>query len=160
MYSIDDFIQFVKELIHFFAELTVVEKTKLQAAIGNDITTIEDCMKKEQADILKFRGLEKRRQTILSSLGLENKTFSEILERVDSQHKDELSEVYNELNETVKQYRNAFDSAKNVIEVNLYNIDKTLTQLKNKKSEENGSIYTSDGQFSPSGATAFTSRKI
>lgn len=59
MYHIDDFIAFIKELIQFFDELTQVEKTKLQAAIQNDIPTLEDCMKKEQVELLKFRGMEK-----------------------------------------------------------------------------------------------------
>lgn len=160
MYHINDFIAFIKELIQFFDELTMVEKTKLQAAIHNDIPTIEDCMKKEQVELLKFRGLEKRRQAILSSLGLENKTFSEILETVESSYKEELSSIYIKLNSAVKLYRDTFDSAKNVIEVNLHNIEKTLAQLKHQNGEEDGSIYTPDGQFTPSGAATLTNRKI
>jgi hypothetical protein len=160
MYHINDFIAFIKELIQFFDELTQVEKTKLQAAIQNDIPTLEDCMKKEQVELLKFRGMEKRRQTILSSLGWENKTFSEILETAEATYKEELSAIYIKLNSAVKLYRDTFDSAKNVIEVNLHTIEKTLAQLKHQNGEGSSSIYTPDGQFAPPGATGLTNRKI
>lgn len=103
---------------------------------------------------------KKRRQTILSSLGWENKTFSEILETAEATYKEELSAIYIKLNSAVKLYRDTFDSAKNVIEVNLHTIEKTLAQLKHQNGEGSSSIYTPDGQFAPPGATGLTNRKI
>ena len=44
-----------------FRSLTTVEQQKLDAAVANDLSILEDCMKKEQAFVLRLRGLEQQR---------------------------------------------------------------------------------------------------
>lgn len=160
MYHTEDFIQLLREMIRFFIDITGIQKEKLEAARKHNILKIEECMKKEQAQLLKFRGFEKKRQTILSSLSFENKTLREIIELSDPKYKNELADVYLELNEAIKQYRSAFDSAKSIIEVNLHQVNKTLADLE-KKQPNQPSVYAPNGQVhTASGSTHFTSRKV
>ena len=46
-----EFISLIHDFIDLFRSLTTVEQQKLDAAVANDLSILEDCMKKEQAYI-------------------------------------------------------------------------------------------------------------
>ena len=56
-----EFISLIHDFIDLFRSLTTVEQQKLDAAVANDLSILEDCMKKEQAFVLRLRGLEQQR---------------------------------------------------------------------------------------------------
>ena len=64
------FIEIIEEFIQLFDELIPVEQEKLDAAIKNRITFVEECMNKEQAAVLKLRGLEQKRENAKKALGM------------------------------------------------------------------------------------------
>ena len=47
MGNMEKFKEIIREMIKFFAELTELEKTKLQAIVDNNIKSLEECMSKE-----------------------------------------------------------------------------------------------------------------
>ena len=55
-----EFISLIHDFIDLFRSLTTVEQQKLDAAVANDLSILEDCMKKEQAFVLRLRGLEQQ----------------------------------------------------------------------------------------------------
>ena len=64
MYKLDDFIDLLEKLILLFDDLADVEQTKLDAVKERNVDTLNDCMKEEQAYLLQFRGLDKKRETL------------------------------------------------------------------------------------------------
>ena len=66
MYKLDDFLDLLEKLVLLFDDLTEVEQTKLEAVTKKDIDTLNDCMKEEQAYLLQFRGLDKKREERLA----------------------------------------------------------------------------------------------
>ena len=50
-----EFISLIHDFIDLFRSLTTVEQQKLDAAVANDLSILEDCMKKEQAFVLRLR---------------------------------------------------------------------------------------------------------
>lgn len=126
MERFSDFILIIKDFIQLFGALTEVEQTKLNAAVENKITFVEECMNKEQAAILRLRGLDQRREKAQKELGMEGASFREILEQVSEEEEKELRPLFQELSEKVSRFQSVSDSAKDIIEVNLHTIKKQL----------------------------------
>ena len=158
MYRMEDFTDNLKEFAVLLDELTGIENRKFEAALKNDIFQIESCMKMEQAYVLKFRGLDKKREQIQTDLKLKDMTLSQILALAGGQEKEALLVRTEDLNEKTAAYRSAYTNAKNVIEINLHNIEKTLADLKSKSADKNISIYSPDGRKDGPG-TVFTNTK-
>ena len=91
-----EFISLIHDFIDLFRSLTTVEQQKLDAAVANDLSILEDCMKKEQAFVLRLRGLEQQRDTLQRKLKMKDLKFREILSRVPDEVKEELTPLFQE----------------------------------------------------------------
>ena len=127
----NDFISVIEDLILLFKELIQVEETKLEAASKNRVTYVEDCMNKEQAAILKLRGLEKKRETIQEKLGFKGYTFQQILSETTGEEQDQLRKLFDTLSRKVRQFQDTNESARSMIEINLHMINKAINNSQN-----------------------------
>ncbi len=146
------FIEIIEEFIQLFDELIPVEQEKLDAAIKNRITFVEECMNKEQAAVLKLRGLEQKRENAQKALGMEAFTFRQILEQVPEDTARTLRPLFDRLSEQVAAFRSISGSAKDIIEVNLHTIQASLAAEEGakgtyspavKKQDDDGKHFTS-----------------
>ena len=120
------FTKVIEEFITLFDHLIEIEQEKLDAALKNRVTFVEDCMHKEQAAVLQLRGLEQKREAEQKHLGMEGYTFRQILEEAPEEVSASLSPLFDQLSERVTSFRSVSDSAKNIIEVNLHMIQSAL----------------------------------
>lgn len=120
------FIQLIEEFIAFFDELIPVEQEKLDAAIKNRVSFVEECMHKEQAAILRLRGLEQKRENEQKQLDMEGYSFRQILEHVPEDTAAILSPLFDRLSEQVRVLQSLSEDAKSSIEVNLHMIQSAL----------------------------------
>lgn len=127
----DDFITVIEELIHLFQDLRQIEQDKLAAVQKNRITYVEDCMNKEQAAILKLRGLDKKRDTCQEQLGFKGDTFQQILSKVSGEEHGQLKYLFDTLSDQVRQFQDVNESAHTLIEINLHKIDKAIHNSQN-----------------------------
>jgi hypothetical protein len=132
----DEFIAVIKDLIHLFQDLIQIEQDKLVAAQKNRISFIEDSMNKEQAAILKLRGLDKKREHCQEQLGYKGCTFREILSKVSGDEYIQLNELFEDLSEHVKLFQDINESAQSLIEIKLHKIDKAIIQSRDKKANK------------------------
>lgn len=142
----------------FLKDITVVEKEKLDAALKNNILILEECIKKEQALVLRSRGLDQKRQKVQKSMGAEQKTLREIVEGASPEDKAALLPLYQELTASLKEYREIYESAKTAIEVNLHRINAGLEQMTGKPVDA-GVPYSDHGEKLEKPRT-FTSRRV
>ena len=122
----NDFIVVIEDMIHLFQELIQIEQSKLEAAVKNRVTHVEDCMNQEQAAILKLRGLEKKREVCQELLGYKNDTFQQILSKTTGMEHNHLKKLFDSLSYQVRQFQEVNESARSMIEVNLHMINKEL----------------------------------
>ena len=61
MNDFTDYGKIIEEFITLFDNLIPIEQEKLDAAVKNQVTFIEDCMHREQAAVLQLRGLKQSR---------------------------------------------------------------------------------------------------
>ena len=62
MHDLNDFKAVVGDLITLLEEFNEIETAKLDAIQKNRVNFVEENMKKEQAGIMKLRGLDKKRE--------------------------------------------------------------------------------------------------
>lgn len=138
MGNMEKFKEIIREMIKFFAELTELEKTKLQAIVDNNIKSLEECMSKEQVAIMQLRVLEKHRAEIQKDLGVEKLSFREIIDNLEGEVKDEILELYQKLADELTLFNHTADRTKTAIEANLYSIDAILERLRQKNNHTEG----------------------
>jgi DNA integrity scanning protein DisA with diadenylate cyclase activity len=127
----NDFISVIEDFILLFKDLIQIEETKLEAASKNRVTYVEDCMNKEQAAILRLRGLEKRRETVQEKLGFKGYTFQQILSETTGEDQDRLRKLFDTLSRQVRQFQDTNESARSMIEINLHMINKAINNSQN-----------------------------
>lgn len=159
MENIDKFVEVIQEMIDFFEQFQTLEKVKLESVRDNDIIKLEECMKKEQAEILVLRGLERKQAQIQKELGFENATFREILELVPVERKAELETMYNNLSNSLDIFKSTTEGIKKTIELNMYAIDNALKKMVENKKHSNGKEAL-DGSNEPKKNHSFTSKKV
>ena len=133
MENMDIFISLMKEMTQFFDAFQLIEKQKLEAAASNDILRLEEIMKKEQAEILVLRGLERKQQEIQSQMGFSGLTFREMIDRAPEQEKAELEKAYSRLSESLDLFQKTTQSVKQAIDLNLHAIHKALEKVDAKQ---------------------------
>lgn len=133
--ELEDILWQINTLMDEFLE---IGEQKLQAVRDNRITHLEKSMQKEQAAVLKLRGLEQKREKEQQRAGISGSTFRQILEQIPEEQAGELPQLYQMLSRKVKQYRSCCDSIQELLRVRLHQIDTAI-------GKQNGGVYVSDG---------------
>ena len=120
------FTKIIEELITLFDHLIPIEQEKLDAAVKNRVSFVEDCMHKEQAAVLQLRGLEQKRESEQKRLGMEGYAFRQILECAPEEAAAILNPLFDQLAERVRTFQSVSASARDIIEVNLHVIQRAL----------------------------------
>lgn len=121
-----DFIKLIEEFIRFFDDLIPLEQEKLDAAVKNRVSFIEECMHKEQAAVLRLRGLEQKREKAQEQLGMKDCTFRQILEKAPDDVASVLKPLFDQMSGQVRTLRSLSDNSKDAIETNLHIIQSSL----------------------------------
>ncbi len=120
------FADLMKEFIEFFDTLIPIEEDKLDATVKNRVALVEDFMHKEQAAVMRLRGLEQKREAEQKRLGLEGCTFRQILEKVPDTDAAMLKPLFDKMDAQIRTMQSLSGSIKDAIEVNLRVIELRL----------------------------------
>lgn len=158
MHDINDFRAVVGDLITLLEEFNKTETEKLDAVQKNRVTFVEDTMKKEQAAIMRLRGLDKKRESIQKDLGWEGMSFQQILSQVNDVEREILQPLFDQLTDSTRQFMATKDSAQKALEISLHHINMQLA----KKAAEENKAYNSKGNEKKTGGSGkhFTNTRI
>lgn len=99
----DEFLSSCEKLLNAIKELTEIEQKKRQILFSHDLESLENLVQKQQASIMLVETLENKRVKIQEDMGLEGKSFSEIIEAINCEYKEEFTSMLFELrDETLK----------------------------------------------------------
>ena len=157
MSNLTDFEKILTEINLFIQDLTAVEKEKFDAAVKNNILVLEDCISKEQALLLRSRGLEQKRLNAQKSMNMDGLSLKQMIDSSSEEDKKRLTPLYHEINKNLTEYKDVYSNAKNAIEVNLHRINTHLESLTGKPFQ-NSVAYTDHGQ-KINKPRSFTSRR-
>lgn len=149
-------MQILQETNMLLQEMTETEQNKFDAAVKNRIFDVENCMKTEQAMIMRLRGLDKKREALQKQLGYENKTFREIIEMQPETEKETLQNMFEQMQNNLSKYHEIAKSASDILQLNLHRIDQNLERLRGM---QESATYNAKGSVKK-GQHSFTSRKV
>lgn len=145
-----EFQRVIREMIALFHQFNGIEQMKLKSAQANHVAAVDECMTREQALILKLRGLELEREKYQKEAGYEGMKFREILVAVSSEEREVLSPLFDELSREMQLFQQVKGDAEEVMRNNLRMIRKAM--------DSKGGTYSEKGKSKPE-TTHMTSRK-
>ncbi len=120
------FKKVINDLIVLFEESLPLEHEKLKAVQNDDVAAVEDCMRREQAVMMKMKGLEQKREKVQQELGWQDKSFREIINAVPEDDRQEMKELFDRLSNAVKVFQDANQSALDMMKVHLKDIERVM----------------------------------
>lgn len=157
MSQMEALLKNLTDTIAFLQEISVVEEEKFQAATQNRILAMEDCIKKEQALLLRSKGLEQKRQQLQEQFGAD--MLRQIIDGAAPEEKPALEAAFAELTASIKKYQEIHHRTKTIIEVNLHRINKELERMTGSPLGGSQVGYTDHGGTVQSGKN-LTNRRI
>lgn len=146
-----EFQRVIKEMIDLFHQFNGIEQMKLKSARANHVAAVDECMTREQALILKLRGLEQEREKYQKEAGYEGMKFREILAAVSPEEREVLYPLFDELGREMQLFQEVKEDAESVMRNNLRMIQKAM--------DSKGDIYSEKGKNKPE-TTHMTSRRV
>lgn len=137
-----NFTAVIRELAVLAGDIATVEERKAEAAVQKRHQLLDGFIQKEQAQILKLRGLEQRRIRMAKELGWESLTFRQILEKAEPEQKESLSPLFAELEQNLKRLGQSRQSAEQIIKVRIREIETAIARGQ-------GGSYDNQGGVSP-----------
>ena len=118
----ESFLDIIRDLTDIAHKIAQVEEEKAAAVSLKHHELLEGFMKREQAGILKLRGLDQHRIRLAKQLGWDSLTFSQILEEVNLGQKEYLKMLFRELEQELMQLIQWKELAERIINVRIYEL--------------------------------------
>ena len=121
-----DLLHLLVELEGSLKRLTAIQEEK--RAKLQDLHGLNDCMKREQALSLSLRGMESKREKLLSALGLEGVPLRELPRRCPPEHRAETNRAVEQVLRQYEVLQSAQGAARAVLEGRLRQVEGVLRQ--------------------------------
>lgn len=118
----EKFLTIIRELTETAHSIARVEEEKAVALSLKRHELLDGFMKREQAYILKLRGLDQHRVRLTKSLGWESLTFSQILEKVEPIQKEYLKILFHDLEQELRAIQQSKEVAERMMNVRVYEL--------------------------------------
>lgn len=138
----DNFTAVIRDLTEVAGHITQIEDDKANAASLKRHERMDGYIKKEQADILKLRGLEQHRIKLAKSLGWDSLTFRQILEKTEPDRQEVLKPLFEDLEQQLKRLRESRSAAEQIINVRIHELETAIAR-------QQGGAYDNSGNVSP-----------
>lgn len=142
MEAFGKFRNLMEEYDELLMELLEIEEDKIMAISDEDLDFLNECIRDEEAGMLKMRGLDIRRDAITKEIGYVGKTFKQILEIVAADYRDELQPLFNSISEKTRRLKELSDSIRNMLESKMM-LNESMIESLNKP----GNIYDKNGSL-------------
>lgn len=121
------YLQLLRELNGSLEQLGEMARRKLAHVRENDLMGLDEVLKQEQAMTLTLRGLEQRRLKLVAQLGLDGVGLTELPSKYPEELQLEAKQTAEQLRNGYSVYRSCADAARNVLELNLHQLEKIIS---------------------------------
>lgn len=126
----EEFLKIIKELSEVLTELIAYSEIKVDAAQSNKVSMVDDCLKKEQALVMKFRGFEQKREKLMEDLGFSGKSFQEILSIIEEAKREEAIVAFEGLSQKVQMLQILQAELDVLMKLNIRELEQAINQKK------------------------------
>ena len=134
------YIAFLDQLAATLDELAAIEKEKTGVVSRDDLTALNECMKREQAMSLTLRSMDQKRMKLLKELGMETVKLADFAANCPEELRPEARAATEKLRRSYAIYRSAADLARNTLERNLRQIDAFLAEKNGEPPATEGGV--------------------
>lgn len=120
------YLELLNELSANLDQLGRLAQEKAGFVRQNDLMGLDEVLKQEQAMTLTLRGLEQKRQKLLSQLGLADVPLSELPGQCPEELEPQARRTVETLRQSYAVYRSYADAARSTLELNLHEIEKVI----------------------------------
>ena len=145
------------DTLEFYKDFLALETEKYGGVAAGRLDAINAGMVKEQAFIMKAKGLEAERRKLLEEAGEEKTTLRELIDMLPAEKQPAMRRLHMELSGTVNSLKRTNDRCQQLTKIKLHQISKTLSNLEDHP--ELKRIYGSESEH-PSGSDGVFSIKI
>lgn len=121
------YLDLLRELSGCLDRLGELSEQKAQTVRQDDLLAMDEVLKQEQVLSLSLRGLEQRRVKLLAQLGLSGVPLADLPEKYPAELQGEAKQTVEDLRSSYKIFRARADMARNVLELNLHQIEKVIS---------------------------------
>lgn len=120
------YLRLLRELGESLEQLSGLAREKQEHVRESDLMGLDAVLKQEQAMTLTLRGLEQRRLKLVSQLGLDGTGLDDLPDRYPEELQLEARQTVDAVRESYSLYRSCADAARNMLEVNLHEIERVI----------------------------------
>jgi len=120
------YLRLLRELDGSLEQLSGLAREKMDRVRENDLMGLDEVLRQEQAMTLTLRGLEQRRLKLSNQLGIDAVRLSELPEKYPDELQLEAKQTVDKLRNSYSVYRSCADAAREVLELNLHQIEKVI----------------------------------
>ncbi|MBR3536405.1 MAG: hypothetical protein IKN85_11325 [Oscillospiraceae bacterium] len=119
MKNYDEFYDFMEQYTDFYAEVSENEKVKMDALASEDLELINKVLADYQVFVSKAENYEKRREELFKKIGLDGKTFREIVDAESGDRREELEDLFCDFRDAVIAARDYNSKSLDIVKKNL-----------------------------------------
>lgn len=119
----------LNRLQEILSKLRLTENELTSAAAEQDTGAMNELVNASQPDMLTFRGLESKRTAYEKELGIQGKSFRDVLSECTDEQREALEPVYNAISRELKLFEDARDSADRIMKVRLMDVNEALKDI-------------------------------
>ncbi len=132
MKQMDSLCTILQESLELYENFIKVEYEKYDAVIKDDIKRLDEVISNEQVFYLKVKGLEQKKEKLIESMGMKDKSLKEIINISVQEDRSRLIPLYDNLMKALTDFKKINHECKTIIEVRLHRIDVAMNKLGEK----------------------------
>ena len=132
----DELWDILEKLAAVLEEAIPLEETKLQAIREHHLTLLDDCMTREQALMMKIRGLDRDRESALKKQGMEGVGLRQIVERLPREEQADALKTAERFRHAVSDFQTINEEAMKLAQVYLHRIEGAKQSIYRKDNSE------------------------
>lgn len=153
----DELYNFFQRCLSFYKEFLQLETEKFNDMSENNLATLDQHVKQEEAFMLKSRGLELERTRLISRTEIPDGTFRDILPLLESPMREKMEELHQELSKVLLDLKETNTRCNFMTELRLHRVEAELKKIQERP--ELQKLYNAQAQKG-SPAPNFISKKI
>ena len=160
MSKLNDLYKVLNEQLDLYKEFLEIENEKYNIILADDIKRLDEIVTEEQVFFLKSRGLDQRREKLLTELGFGGKTLKQLIELVDEEDKDRFRKMHMDIFNVLQNFKDKNNQCQDLVQVRLYRAQTMINKL--DESSANSKLYFKDKNSDEIDVskTKFISKKI
>lgn len=153
--KMDSLYAILEESSELYENFIKVEYEKYDAVIKDDIKKLDEVIEQEQVFYLKVKGLEHKKEKLIETMCMKDKSLKEIICLCDEDESLRLKSMYDRLLKALNDFKRINLECKTIIEVRLHRIDVAMSVLGEKENN-----YPSSENQKNSLKSSIVSKKI